>query len=184
MNDDNLRTTPEPERRTADERGFTLIELLVVLLLMGVLMAIAVPTYLGSRNHANNRSAQSELSEAQSAAATVYQTYQTYAVTGGATAMATDLSKSTPNLKFTTTASTTNNQISVDTGGTAGQPGSWVSMAAYAADGKCWGVFIPDNGPELYNVTAENPAACTAVATPPSTGTGGWTSGSFPSGTG
>jgi len=178
-------TAPEataPERG-ADEDGFTFIELMVVLLIMLALMAIAVPTYLGARNHANNRSAQTELTEATSAAETVYQSGQTYAVTGGATTMAADLGKSTPNLTFTTSASTKNNVISVSVGGTAGEPGSWIAMVTYAADGKCWGVFIPDNQKELYSKVTESPSACIAPTTAPTKGAGGWVTGSFPVGT-
>ena len=61
------------------EQGFTLIELLVVIIIIGILLAIAVPSYLGFRDRANNSAAKANLREAVPSAEAYYSDNNTYA---------------------------------------------------------------------------------------------------------
>lgn len=47
-----------------DERGFTLVELLVVILIVGILAAIALPTFIGQRSGAHDVGVKSDLRNA------------------------------------------------------------------------------------------------------------------------
>ena len=66
-------------RLNREESGFTLIELLVVLVIIGVLLAIAVPSYLGFKKRAEKSAAQSNIRAAIPAMEAFYSDNGTYA---------------------------------------------------------------------------------------------------------
>ena len=48
-------------KRLRSEKGFTLIELLVVMIILAILMAVAIPSYLSFRDRANKSAAGADL---------------------------------------------------------------------------------------------------------------------------
>ncbi len=65
-------------RRLASSEGFTLIELLVVIVIIGILLAIAIPSYLGFRKQAQDTAGESNVREAVPSAESYYASNSTY----------------------------------------------------------------------------------------------------------
>ena len=66
------------KRLTGKEEGFTLIELLVVIVILGILMAIAVPSYMGFRDRAQKSAASANVRSIIPSVEAYYQDFNTY----------------------------------------------------------------------------------------------------------
>ena len=145
-------------RHKGQEEGFTLIELMVVVLIIAILIAIAIPTFLGARTRAQDRQAQSNLRNAFAAEKVVYTDNQAFT-----TDVAT-LSGIEPSLTYNAannvTAATDAKQIYVNVTGTT------VTLGAKSKSGTCYYMQDSANAPTQFTKSG----TCAALDT-----VGGWT---------
>jgi type IV pilus assembly protein PilA len=145
----------------AAEEGFTLVELMVVVLILAILIGIAVPTFLGARQKAQDRAAQANLRTGLTAIKTAYVDGQSYVTA------ASQLASLEPSLTFVTTAgaSSAGEQV-IAVNAVDDQD---VGLAALAADGVCWQLFDATSGAAgttYGSVRNSTGATCTAPGAP------------------
>jgi type IV pilus assembly protein PilA len=149
----NERHAAEFEAEGSAESGFTLIELMVVLLILAILLAIAIPTFLGVTGSANDRSAQSNLNTALTNAKTIYeqsnQAYPLYVASTTAEPLADQIKTNEPSLpmKYTTTSGATG--VTAVTAGNVsavtdvGNANGAIMMSLANKTNECW--WVADN---------------------------------------
>ncbi len=197
---DRVREAPEAggagcSGKQDREAGFTLIELMVVMLIMAILLAIAIPTFLGTRNTANNRATQSTLENALTTAKAYFARTQNFTPSGNcgtapAANLACLLAQSEPQIGFQAAGGSSSGPNTVVVSESA-FAGSWpvtggatpvsnaVLLVGYSKSGTCWSILdieVPPaaggaidgetNAGTFYGSTKATGATCTAANAP------------------
>ncbi len=139
-----------------DEAGFTLIELMVVVLIIAILLAIAIPTFLGARNTANARSTQSNLRNSLTAEQAVYTNTQSF--TASASSIEPSLTWETAATALTAGAKDVFAQVQTNA--------NQIMLLAFGKDSNCYAIFASDDPTASFTAYAEYKSASSACAVP------------------
>ena len=143
----NYRTARDARRR--GEQGFTLIEVMVVVLIIGILLAVGIPTFIGARTRAQDRAAQSNLRTAQTTAFVLMTDVGDFGST-----FESRLAEAEPSLtwNFATTPSTAENRVSV----ARSSDSSEFAAAALSDSGRCFYIRLSVSRAARYGSSSTN----------------------------
>ncbi|MGH9305888.1 MAG: hypothetical protein ACRD0I_03255, partial [Acidimicrobiales bacterium] len=109
---------------------------------------IAIPTFLGAKNTANDRASQANLRNALTNADSIFANTQDYSVIS-----ASSLSSVEPAINFATQVdATTANQVAVASGTITGGSGTYIAFASLSKAGNCWIEYQPSNAATTFDV--------------------------------
>ena len=170
-----MRTTSPQRDRASDERGFSLIELMVVVLIIAILIAIAIPTFMGARRTANDRATQANVRNAFTATRVYYNEKLSY-TTDMAAMLAVE-----PSLRWTTSAldgTSDERAVRVQVFDDPG-PAQTVVVVGRSAQGRCFylrDVMGGTGAGTYYDRDVDGSSACPDVADPSTITAESWSS--------
>jgi prepilin-type N-terminal cleavage/methylation domain-containing protein len=164
-------------RNARARRGFSLVEILIAIAIIGIMLAVALPRLLGSREASGDSAAQQQINTVVLAATTSFTTRENFD-----SADALSLQDDVPEVQLVSGAAglvpdTSVRQVSV---ATAGSPANeWVA-AALGGEGRCWYIKLEAAGNNQYAVSPAdaNNTTCNAAALVPVPGA--WNDFAYP----
>lgn len=167
--------------RRHDDDGLTGLQELAVAMAIAALLSVGgMFTYRILVSGAGDRGAQATVSSVLAAARDVYEESQDFGLIGSSQPAATpggacsetavDFSllesyASGIDLRCTALTTYTEGTVVVSTGElNDGDAGGWVGLATLAADGRCWQVYQPADGPAVYGWSLGVPCAAPTTA--------------------
>jgi type IV pilus assembly protein PilA len=144
-------------RKRREDEGFTLIELMVVVLIIAILIAIAIPTFLGARKRAQDRGAQSNVRNGFTAEKVHYTDNQSYST------VVADLAAIEPSLTFVNseaveTATANNVLVHID----AATDPDTLYMSVQSKSGSCF--YLKDDGASATQYTKDTDGTCATAS--------------------